>query len=169
MRDTTSARVNRIALRLMVTTCSSLSWPADRLLRGYAVAISLSLAIAVLGFVGQALGLPDRFLSPLMYAALIGCVHPVLIAAALAETIVGRPDYMAGQTDIAWNAVFCCALALYVLALLGHRSIAARGPQTSRPGPPVCRCVLRDDRLLGLLHVGILIAASANPCFAAVR
>jgi hypothetical protein len=24
---------------------------------------------------------------------------------------------MAGQTDAAWNAVFCCALALYVLAL----------------------------------------------------
>jgi len=117
VRDATSARVNPIALRLMVTTCSSLSWPADRLLRGYAVAISLSLAIAVLGFVGQALGLPDRILSPLMYAALIGCVHPVLIAAALAETIVGRPDYMAGQTDVAWNAVFCCALALYVLAL----------------------------------------------------
>ena len=118
VRDATSARVNWIALRLMVTTCSSLSWPSDRLLRGYTVAISLSLAIAVLGFVGQALGLPDRILSPLMYAGVIGCGHPVLIAAGFAEAIVGRPDYMAGQTDIAWDAVFCCALLLYVLVLL---------------------------------------------------
>ena len=118
MRDTTSARVNRIKLRLMVATCSSLSWPSDRLLRGYTVAISLSLAIAVLGFVAQALGLPDRILSPLMYAGVIGCGHPVLIAAGFAQAIVGRPDYVAGQTDIAWDAAFCCALLLYVLVLL---------------------------------------------------
>ena len=118
MRDTMSARVNRIKLRLMVATCSSLSWPSDRLLRGYTVAISLSLAIAVLGFVAQALGLPDRILSPLMYAGVIGCGHPVLIAVGFAEAIVGRPDYMAGQTDIAWDAAFCCALLLYVLVLL---------------------------------------------------
>jgi hypothetical protein len=48
----------------------------------------------------------------------IGCGHPVLIAAGFAEAIVGQPDYMAGQTDIAWDAVFCCTLLLYVLVLL---------------------------------------------------
>ena len=61
MGDATSARINWIKLRLMVAACSSLSWPSDCLQRGYTVAISLSLAIAVLGFVGQALGLPSGF------------------------------------------------------------------------------------------------------------
>ena len=126
VRDATSACVNRIALRLMVTTCSSLSWPADRLLRGYTAAISLSLVIAVLGFVAQVLGLPDRILSPLMYAGVIGCGHPVLIAAGFAEAIVGRRDYMAGQTDVAWDAVFCCALLLYVLVLLAIAALQLR-------------------------------------------
>ena len=118
VRGATSARIiDWIALCLMVPTRSLPSWPSGRLLCGYIVAISLSLVIAVMSFVAQVLGLPDRILSPLVYAAVIGCAHPVLIAAALAETIVGQPDYMAGQTDAAWNAVFCCALALYILAL----------------------------------------------------
>ena len=118
VRGATSARIiDWIALRLMAATRSLPSWSSGRLLCGYILAISLSLLIAVVSFVAQVLGLPDQILSPLAYTALIGCVHPVLIAAAVAETIVGRPDYMAGQTDAAWNAVFCCALALYVLAL----------------------------------------------------
>jgi hypothetical protein len=118
VRDATSARVNWIAQRLMVAACSSLPWPSGHLLRGYTVATSLSLAIAVLSFVAQALGLPDRILSPLMYASVIGCGHPVLIAAGFAEAIAGRPDYMSGQTDTAWDTAFCCALLLYVLVLL---------------------------------------------------
>ena len=126
VRDTTSARISWIELRLMVATCSSLSWPSGRLLRGYTVAIILSLVIAVLSFVGQALGLPDRILSPLMYAGVIGCGHPVLIAAGFAEAIVGQPDYMSGQTDIAWDAVFCCTLLLYVLVLLAIAALQLR-------------------------------------------
>jgi hypothetical protein len=126
VRDATSARTSWIALRLMVATCSSLSWPSGRLLRGYTVAISLSLVIAVLSFVAKALGLPDRILSPLMHAGVIGCGHPVLIAAGFAEAIVGRPDYMSGQTDIAWDAVFCCTLLLYVLVLLAIAALQLR-------------------------------------------
>ena len=162
MRDATSARVNRIALRLMVATCSSLSWPSDRLLRGYTVAISLSLAIAVLGFVAQALGLPDRILSPLMYAGVIGCGHPVLIAAGFAEAIVGRPDYMAGQTDIAWDAAFAvpCFSTFWSCWRSRHCSF---GMANKSAWSSCVSCVLRDDGLLGLLHVGILIAASAKP------
>ena len=99
---------------------------SKRNLEKLAAPLKAAVWIAVLGFVGQALGLPDRILSPLMYAGVIGCGHPVLIAAGFAEAIVGRPDYMAGQTDIAWDAVFCCALLLYVLVLVAIAALQLR-------------------------------------------
>jgi hypothetical protein len=69
-----------------------------------------------------------------MFAAVIGCGHPMLIAAGFADAIVGRPDYMAGQTDTAWDTAFSCALLLYVLVLL-----------------VIAGLKLRDDKQLGLL------------------
>jgi hypothetical protein len=40
----------------------------------------------------------------------------MLIAAGFADAIVGRPHYMAGQTDTAWDTAFSCALLLLCVA-----------------------------------------------------